>query len=130
MSERVAFYPSADQKQIIEQMADRHGMSVSEYCILALDRQIASELRSERVAETDLEQKLDGVEDTVVDEIESAFAPSTDEERLYGVALWNLLGTEHSSEARADAMSTASERLDSGLEKLREKAEEKPEETQ
>ncbi|QIO25003.1 hypothetical protein [Haloarcula sp. JP-L23] len=121
MSKHVTFYTSDEQKEMIDQMADKRDMSLSQYCVLALDRQLARDVRLERISETDLDQQLEQMQDEVLDEIESTFAPSTEEEQFYGVALWNLLSSEHPSEAQADAMSNASEQLDRGLEKLRQK---------
>ncbi|WP_135305975.1 hypothetical protein [Haloarcula amylovorans] len=123
MSERVAFYPPEAQKEMIERMADRQGMTVSEYCVAALDMQLARDVRSERISKTELEQHLDEMEQAVLDEIATTFSPSTDEEEFYEVALWDLLGTNHSSEAQADALANASDRLDTGLEKLHQREE-------
>ncbi|MBV0926372.1 hypothetical protein KTS45_19370 [Halomicroarcula limicola] len=123
MSERVAFYPPEAQKEMIERMADRQGMTVSEYCVAALDTQVARDIRSERVAETALERQLDEMQQALQDEIASALSPSTDDSELHGVALWNLLGTERPSDAQADALEEASTRLETGVEKLRQQEE-------
>ncbi|MBX0296931.1 hypothetical protein [Haloarcula nitratireducens] len=118
MSENVTFYAPDEQKELIERMAERQGMSLSKYCVVALDKQIARDVRSERISETGLEEQLSDMEATVLDEIESALSPSTEKEVLHGVALWNLIGGEYPGEKQAAALSEASDRLDTGLEKL------------
>ena len=106
-------------------MAERQGMSLSKYCVVALDKQIARDVRSERISETGLEEQLSDMEANILDEVESALSPSTEEAVLHGVALWNLISEEYPGEKQAEALSQASDRLDTGLEKLqRQKGEE------
>lgn len=121
MSKHVTFYTSEEQKEMVERMADRQGMSLSQYCVEAMDRQLARDIRSERVSDTELEEQLNEMQDTVLGEVDSALSPTTDEEVLYGTALWNLISGEYEREEQAAALSQASDRLDEGVEKLHEK---------
>lgn len=118
---QITFATSAEQKQQLQQVAENRDMSLSEYCRRALEQKVARDLQGEQFHQTELEAKLDELEDQVTTEIESALAPNVDEEVLYGVALWDLIGSEYSEESRADAMSGASDRLEQGLENLRQK---------
>jgi hypothetical protein len=119
---RITIYPDNDaQKQRIEAQAEQHGQSVSEYCLLAIEQRIAREAESERLDDLDLDSELDELKATIVKDIEAATEIETRQEVCYEIAIWELLGNDHSREERRQAMAQAPDRLDDDLERLANK---------
>ena len=88
---------------------------------MAIERQNALEAETERIDDMDLESRLDELRTAITADISSATEISTQQESLYGIALWNLLGSAHSEEERLDALKQAPATLDEELEGLTQK---------
>lgn len=118
---RITLHATADQKSRIESQADKNGESVSEFCLKAAEQRIARERQDEREAELDLDTRLEQLKEEFVTDVESAVDPTTRQERLYEIALWELLSNDFSQEEQVEALERAPDKLEQGLEKLEEK---------
>ena len=120
----ISIYPdSHTQKQRIESQAEKYDMSVSEYCLMAIEKQNARDANAERIDDMDIESRLDELRTAITEDIAAATAISTQQESLYGIALWNLLGSAHAEEERLEALKQAPATLEQELEGLTQKEE-------
>ncbi|MBX0288530.1 hypothetical protein EGH22_19555 [Halomicroarcula sp. F28] len=118
----ISIYPdNIAQKQRIEAQADKHDTSVSEYCLMAIEQQIAREAEAERIDDLDIESRLDELQTDITAEVSTATDINTQQESLYGIALWELLGSEFSGKERTQALKKAPATLEEELEGLAEK---------
>jgi uncharacterized protein (DUF1778 family) len=118
---RITLHATVDQKRQIKHQADENGESVSRFCLKAAEQRIARERQDEREAELGLETRLERLNDEFVSQMGSAVDPTTRQERLYEIALWELLTNDFSKEEQVEALERAPEKLDQGLEKLQNK---------
>ncbi|MFC6977026.1 hypothetical protein ACFQL1_23650 [Halomicroarcula sp. GCM10025709] len=118
---KITMYGTQEQKDRIEERADECGVSVSEYCLEAVEQRIARELQQKRMSDLGIEDQINDITQKLNTRATRVFGGSTEQEQLYGIALWELLGDEFSKEARKESMESASERLDKGVEKLKNK---------
>lgn len=109
---------SKAQVQQIKAQARKHDESVSEYCLMAIEQRIARETEAERLDELDIETQLEDLQAAIIGDIRNATDIDTEQEFYYEIALWKLLGTDHSSETRRQAISGAPDQLDTDLERL------------
>lgn len=114
---------SAAQKQQIVSQARKHDQSVSEYCLMAIEQRIARETEAERLDDLDIDSQLDDLKTDITAEISTATDIDTRQESLYGIALWELLGSEHSQEERSQAVKEAAGTLEDDLANLAAKDE-------
>lgn len=118
----ISIYPDSQaQKQRIESLADKHNMSVSEYCLMAIERQNAQESEAERVDEMDIETRLEDLKTSITQDIEAVMDIDLRQEDCYEVALWELLAHGYSPERRRKAMEKAPDTLDKQFESIAEK---------
>lgn len=116
--EKITMYGTEEQKDRIEQRAQQCGVSVSEYCLEAVEQRIARELQQKRMSDIGIEDRIDELNEELNNRTTRICGGSTDQERLYGTALWELLSDEFSREARKESMKSASNKLDKGIKKL------------
>jgi hypothetical protein len=118
----ISIYPDNEaQKQRIEAQARKHNKSVSEYCLMAIEQQIAREAEAERLDELNIESQLDELKETITTDISEATAVTSQQECYYEVALWELFGNGYPQEDRLEAMEGAPEQLKQDLAKMADK---------
>ncbi|MFC7078333.1 plasmid mobilization protein [Haloarcula halophila] len=118
---KITMYGTEEQKEQIEQRAQQCGVSVSEYCLEAVEQRIARELQQKRMSDIGVENRIDEINEELNNRADRIFGGSTDQEQLYGIALWELLSGEFSRETRKESMKSASNKLDKGIKKLQKK---------
>jgi len=112
---------SAAQKQQIVSQARKHDESVSEYCLTAIEQRIARETEDERLNDLDIDSRLDELKTDITTEVSTAIDVDTRQESLYGIALWELLGSNQFEEERSQAVKEAAGTLEEDLANLAEK---------
>lgn len=112
---------SAEQKQQIIAQAHKQDESVSEYCLLAIERRIAEETEGERLDDLDVDSPLEELKETIAADVAAATDVDMRQDPLYGIALWNLLAKERSEEERRQALKEAPDKLSRELENITDK---------
>lgn len=111
---------SKAQKQQIVSQARKQDESVSEYLLRAGEQRMARESEDEFVEELEIESRLDELKADFTEDIASAGDVSTQQESLYGIALWELLSSEYSEEDCREAIAEAPDKFDREMERVAE----------
>jgi len=117
----ISAHPDSEaQKQQIITQARKQDESVSEFLLTAAEQRMARETEAEFVEELEIESRLDELKTDFTEDIASAGDLSTQQEPLYGIALWELLSSEYSEEACREAIAEAPDKFDRELERMTE----------
>lgn len=120
-TQTITLKATPEQKQQIVRQANKQDEDISEFVLKAAEQRISREVQTERVDELGVDSQLQEMADAVKTEIVSATDIDTQQEFYYEVALWELISSEYTAEECAAAMDTVPEKIEEGIEELRQK---------